>query len=141
MVKVKNKTCTQLAFPDINRDCIPIFATSFQVRISDMYITRRQVPVSPAFALTEYKALGSTYQNALLDLSWPSKYHSEEKASHKQYCSVYVQLFRLQSKNGLILLQPLTFSDLNVKMHPKLHEEDCRLEQLASETMHSWLSG
>ena len=124
-------------FPEIGRDCIPVFAQEFPVRINQMYITRRQVPMSPAFALTDYKVQGSTYQNAVLDLSWRSKAVGEN-ASHKRYCSVYVQLSRLRSLKGVRLLQPVTFNDVNNKMHPQLYKEDSRLEQLAAETIRSW---
>ena len=121
-------------FLGISRDCIPVFSGSFTVDVGNMRVTRHQVPIGPAFALTEYKVQGSTYDYAVLDLSRKSRAY-KENALHKRYCSVYVQLSRLRSLRGLHLLQPLTLNDLQNKMHRKLHEEDCRLEQLAVETM------
>ena len=88
-----------------------------------MWVKRHQVPMTPAFALTEYKALGSTYQNAVLDLARYSKAHGED-ASHKRYCSNYVQLTRLGLLEGVHLLQPITFSDLDNKPHHQLRDED-----------------
>jgi hypothetical protein len=90
--------------------------------------------MSPAFGLTEYKVLGSTYKNAVLDLRRHSKVLGED-ASHKRNCSVYCQLSRLQSKKGLQLLQRLSLSDLDNKMHPQLRDEDHRLQRLADMTM------
>ena len=98
------------------------------------------VPMSPAFALTEYKVLGSTYQNVVLDLYRSSKVRGQD-ASHKRYCSVYVQLTRLRSLEGLHLLQPLSLDDLNNQPHPKLRDESSQLQQLADMTMRLEIEG
>ena len=99
-----------------------------------MWVKRLQVPVSPAFALTEYKVQGSTYQNVVLDLHRPSKPHGQD-SSHKQYCSVYVQLTRPRSLKGLHLLQPLSLDNLGNQLHPKLQDEDHRLQRLVDMMM------
>jgi hypothetical protein len=123
-----------LPFSDINRDCIPVFAISSSIKMGDMWVTRHQVPMSPAFALTEYKVQSSTYRNAVLDLSQHSKPRTVD-ASHKRNCSFNVQLSRLQSFDGVHLLEPLTLDDLNHQPHPELRDEDHRLQQLAALTM------
>lgn len=105
---------------------------SFQAKVGDMWITREQVPISPAFALTEYKVQGGTYRIAVLDLSDQSK-SPRQKGSHK-YFSVNVQLSRLKSEDGIQLLQPVTFRDLNIRVPHLLEEEDRRLSRLAAET-------
>lgn len=106
----------------------------FPVRIGDTWIDRHQVPISPAFALTDYKVQGSTYDEAVLDLSWQSQARSHD-AMHKRYCSMNVQVSRLRSLDGVKLLQPLTSSDVANQMHPELAEEDIRLAELCRETM------
>jgi hypothetical protein len=103
-----------------------------------MKVNRHQVPVSPAFALTDYKVEGSTYRIAMLDLCQQSTACKNE-STHKKYCSVYVQLTRLQSREGVRLLQPITLRDLNNKMNPELHNEDNRLQQIAAATMRLWM--
>ena len=123
-----------LPFPDINRDCIPVFATSSSIKMGDMWVARHQVPMSPAFALTEYKVQGSQYRNAVLDLSRQSKARTVD-ASHKRNCSVNVQLSRLESFGGVHLLEPVTLDDLDNQPHPELRDEDHRLQQLAALTM------
>jgi len=60
-------------FPDIRRDCLPIFPKLFSVTIGGMSVRRHQVTISPAFAPTEYKVLGCTYRKAVLDLSRQSQ--------------------------------------------------------------------
>lgn len=101
-----------------------------------MVVSMHQVPMSPAFALTEYKVQGSTYTNAVLDLRRLSKGHGQT-TPHRQYYSVYVQLSRLRSLKGLWLLQPVSLRDINNKVDPMLCEEDRRLQELAAATMRS----
>jgi len=56
-------------------------------------------------------------------------------AFHKEYCSVNVQLSWLQSLKDIQLLQPVSFNDLNVRMHPQLLKKNCWLQHLAALTM------
>jgi hypothetical protein len=44
---------------------MPVFHLSSPVKIGDMSVTRHQVPVTPAWAITEYKVQGSTYGRTL----------------------------------------------------------------------------
>jgi hypothetical protein len=90
--------------------------------------------MAPAFALTEYKVLGSTYSNAVLDLHRQSRADGVD-ALHKRYCSVYVQLTRPQLLLGTWLLESVTLADLDNKPHPQLRDEDHRLQELAARTM------
>jgi hypothetical protein len=90
-----------------------------------MWIRRHQVPIAPAFALTEYKVQGSTYRSAA----------TGEDASHPRHCSTYVQLSRLKERRHLWLLEPVKLSDLRNKMHHELVAEDHRMQELAAATM------
>jgi hypothetical protein len=99
-----------------------------------MWVRRLQVPMSPAFALTEYKVQGSTYAHAVLDLSRPSMARGKD-AAHNRYCSVYVQMTRMGFMKKLRLLQPVKLSDFANRMHPELVEEDLRLQRLAAVTI------
>ena len=124
-------------FSDIDNDCIPVFATSFDVKLSDMWVICHQISVSLDFTLIKYKALGATYPKAVLDLSWSSKSHQDEPC-HKVYCSVNVQLSHLKSQKNVQLLESLTFNDLNITMHPELYEKNCWLQHLTAVTMWQW---
>ena len=44
-------------FEAIDNDCTPIFAFTFPAKVSDLWIRRHQVPMSPAFSMTEYKVI------------------------------------------------------------------------------------
>ena len=111
-------------FSDIGNDCISVFATSFDVKLGDMQVICHQIPVSLGFALIKYKALGTTYPKAVLDLSQSFK-PCQNEPHHKVYCSVNVQLSCLKSQKSVQLLESLTFNDLNITMHPELYEKNC----------------
>jgi hypothetical protein len=132
-ILLRRQTVSNHPFPGIDADCQPIFPITFPVKVNNMWITRTQLPVTPAFALTEYKAQSATYESAILDLSWNSQ-ASGEDASHKRFCSTNAQISRLKTMRGVQLAQPVTIHDFNNKMHPKLETEFSRLEVLATET-------
>src|SRR5947208_1828643 len=99
-----------------------------------MQVICHQISVSLDFALTEYKALSVTYLKAVLDLSQSSK-SCQDELHHKVYCSVNVQLSCLKSQKNVQLLEPLTFNDLNITMHPELYKKNCQLQHLTAVTI------
>lgn len=119
---------------------IPIFCSSTSIKIQNMSVIRHQVPVTPAWAITDYKVQGSTYDTIIVDLH---RHGSNSKGSvynnrHKQYCSTYVQLSRVKSFQGLYLLRPVTLSDLNAKPDALLVQEGERIAHLAEATDTAW---
>ncbi|KAN0074929.1 hypothetical protein V8E54_007540 [Elaphomyces granulatus] len=117
---------------------IPIFSSSTSVKIENMSVIRHQVPLTPAWAITDYKVQGSTYDAITVDLHRQDKTSKDSANKHKRYCSVYVQLSRVKSLQGLYLLQPVTLSDLNGKPDKLLVQEDERIAQLARSTEIAW---
>ena len=113
-------------FPEMGSTAIPTFSLSSQVR--NMSVTRHQVPVTPSWAITEYKAEGSTYDRMTVDLHWQN-ISSKDRSSHKGYCSSCVQLTRTRSLQGLSLLQPVTLKDLSGKPDKLLVVEDQRIAE------------
>jgi hypothetical protein len=126
-----------VVFPGMGSTATPIFCSSDSIRVDDMSVTRHQVPVTPAWAITEYKAQGSTYDRVTVDLHWQS-ITSKDGSSHKRYCSANVQLTRARSLQGLSLLQPVTLIDLNGKPDKLLAIEDQRIAELATLTEAAW---
>ena len=112
----------------------PIFCSPGRLRLENMSLVRHQVPLAPAWAVTEYKAQGSTYDIVVVDLHW----QKGSRPSHKKYCSAYVQLSRAKSFDGLFLLQPVTLEDFNGKPDKLLIEEDHRIAELAASTDAAW---
>jgi hypothetical protein len=93
--------------------------------------------VTPAWAITEYKAQGSTYDRVTLDLHWLS-ISRKDASSHRRYCSANVQLTRARSLQGLSLLQLVTLADLSGKPDKLLAIEDQRIAELATSTEAAW---
>jgi hypothetical protein len=62
------------------------------------------------------------------------------QTEHKKFCSMYVQLSRLQSLHGLYLLQRIEMKDLKFRPHEDLLAEMERLHKLEEETIHAWAS-
>lgn len=111
----------------------PIFLAKSTLTICGISITRLQIPMTPGFAVTEYKVQGATFQSAILDLHRNSK--SGDKGSHKRFCSTYVQLSRLQTLNGGQLLQLITLDDIVSKPYSRLQEESLNLDDRSDETL------
>ena len=94
-----------------------------------------QLPITLGFALTEYKVQGATFDSAVVDLKRQSRGGT---ATHRRFCSTYVQLSRLRSFAGLGLLQPIDITDINNQPHPRLHDEDLRLDNVSRTTSDTW---
>ena len=88
----------------------PVFPLERSITVKGHSVRRRQVPMCPAFSLTDYKVQGSTLTTAVLDLKHDPTARGQD--SHKKYCSTYVQLSRLRSLDGLHLLQRIDMEDL-----------------------------
>jgi hypothetical protein len=131
----EGSSTNHFTFPGIGSTASPIFCTSTSVQIQDMSVVRHQVPVTPAWAITDYKVQGSTYDTVTLDLHRRGNYNSE---SHRRYCSNYVQLSRVKTLAGLNLLQPVTLGDLSCNPDKLLVQEDQRIARLAMCTEISW---
>jgi PIF1 helicase. len=99
-------------------------------------VRRRQVPICPAFSLTDYKVQGATLESAILDLKDDRKGRRQDP--HRKFCSTYVQLSHLRSLTGLHLLQPIDMSDLQLRPDPQLLSEIQRLQALELETLVAW---
>lgn len=99
-------------------------------------VRRKQVPLCPAFSLTDYKVQGSSVISATLDLKDRARVRSQDH--HRKYCSLYVQLSRLHSLTGLHLLEKLEMRDLSYRPDPQLLNEMLRLENLQKETLNRW---
>lgn len=125
-------------FPQMGSTAMPIFCSSGPLKIGGLSVTRHQVPLTPAWAITDYKVQGSTYDYIIVDLHRQHNRSSKDGSSHRIYCSYYVQLSRTRSLQGLALVQAVTLEDLSAKPDKLLILEDQRIEQLAKSTDIAW---
>lgn len=115
---------------------MPVFPLERSISMKGFSVRRKQIPICPAFSLTDYKVQGSTLTEAVLDLkNDPSRRGWD---AHRKYCSIYVQLSRLRSFNGLHLLQRISREDIEFAPDARLLSEMKRLQMLQEETIANW---
>ena len=124
------------AFRDLDTNIFPIFPIDRSVRIKNFSVRRRQVPMCPAFCLTDYKVQGKTLPMAIVDLGTDGS--SRGQNAHRYFCSAYVQLGRPRSWEDLALLRKVTAKDLSFKPHHKLLSLNDELRRLENDTISSW---
>lgn len=112
---------------------MPIFPIERSITVKGLSVRRKQIPICPAFCLTDYKVQGSTLSAAILDLKNDTARRGQD--SHRKYCSFYVQLSRLRSFQDLHLLQKITLDDLRFSPDPDLIVEMERLRALEAKTL------
>lgn len=119
---------------DVPIECVVVEAKSGALHLKTVYmggkLTREQVPISVAWAITDFKSQGSTYEECEIDLlitSWHSL--------HQRWTSLNVQLGRIKSLAGVWLRAPITLADTHLHPSPLLEQEIQRLESLEKATL------
>ncbi|OKO94694.1 ATP-dependent DNA helicase pfh1 [Penicillium subrubescens] len=124
------------AFQDLEPSILPVFPLERSITLKGYSVRRKQVPMCPAYCLTDYKVQGSTLVAAILDLKDDPTIRGQDR--HRKYCSTYVQLSRLRSSKGLHLLQEVDMEDLRFGPDPRLLTEMQRLQALEKTTIAAW---
>jgi ATP-dependent exoDNAse (exonuclease V) alpha subunit len=73
-------------------------------------VTRTQLPIAPAFAITTYRAQGLTMNKIVVDLLVP--------LGTLQVASVYVPLGRVKRAEDIAILRPFDIKVLQVRPSP-----------------------
>ncbi|KAH7028450.1 hypothetical protein B0J12DRAFT_584062 [Macrophomina phaseolina] len=123
-------------FEDLEPSVMPVFPSERSITVKGFSVRRQQVPMCPAFCLTDYKVQSSTLSAAILDLKDDPARRGQD--GHRKYCSTYVQLSRLRSSKGLHILQKIDMTDLRFGPDPRLLTEMQRLQELEKETIAAW---
>ncbi len=123
-------------FLNIPRNIYPIFPVKSTVTAKGRKLNRKQIGISPGLAYTEYKVQGAMFKSATLDLR--RKTIKKTAESHKRFCSIYVQLSRVQSLEGVSLLELISLEDINNHPHHELQTEDEQLQKLGDITLSSF---
>ncbi len=82
-------------------------------------ITRHQVPIMPAFAMTAHKAQGQTLERAIVDL---------ENCRGTE--PPYIMISRVKSLNGLLILRDYNYGRISSRQSEDYRKEDKRLSVL-----------
>ncbi|KAF8425817.1 hypothetical protein L210DRAFT_871327, partial [Boletus edulis BED1] len=94
-------------------------------------VTRRQLPLTPAYAFTDYRSQGQTLSCAIVGIGTPP-------SGTLAPFNIYVALSRCRGPEFIRLLRD--FDEKLLMSHPSeyLRVEDERLHQLAKDTQKWW---
>ncbi|KAF8424767.1 hypothetical protein L210DRAFT_3325444, partial [Boletus edulis BED1] len=119
----------------LNPNVIPLIPKESKFQITDgqetKSVLRRQLPLMPAYAFTDYRTQGQTIANAIVDIASPP-------IGHITPFNIYVTLSRMRGREGIRLLRD--FDERYLTSHPSefLRNEDGRLAKLNQETLTEW---
>ncbi|EGO21693.1 hypothetical protein SERLADRAFT_350999 [Serpula lacrymans var. lacrymans S7.9] len=112
-----------LTLPGLEEGTVPVFPapTTFKYKINEMLhsISRKQLPMLPAFVFTDYKVQGHSLLNIIVDL-----------ASATCLQNVYVMLSRATSLESIGILHWFSSHDVYKQLSGELREEFAHLEDL-----------
>ena len=91
-----------------------------------IHVTRTQLPIVPAFAITTYKAQGLTMGKIVVDVQLPP--------TASQVASIYVPLGRVKRAKDLAILRPFDMKVLQIRPSPAQNAELTRLDELDRKT-------
>ena len=94
-------------------------------------VSHQQLPITPAYAFTNYHSQAQTINHCIIDLATPP-------LGQLTPFNAYVALSRSRSRHGIQLL--CDFDERLFTQHPSEHlrQEDARLEDLDCKTRKQW---
>lgn len=118
-------------------DVLLVFSENVgRVSVGSVRVPRTQVPMSPAFAITDYKCQGRTFDRVAIDFEGTIHGNGKIGDSQGQYADVYVPLSRVRKLSGISLLRPVRRELFLTKPDARLNAEMVRLRSLEVETLH-----
>ncbi|OBZ68217.1 ATP-dependent DNA helicase PIF6 [Grifola frondosa] len=137
-VIVKLEYCRQAALTNLQQGEIPIEPTlkTFQIAIDanepKLTIKRRQMPMTAAYAFTDYRAQGQTIPYVIVDIASPPS------GGELTIFNVYVALSRSSGRDTIRLLREFNKEILYKHVDDALLQEDARLVMLNEATRLWW---
>lgn len=132
MIMFKPSKTSDIEIPGVPKGCVPLFPKEVKFSIKDINgittkITRRQYPITPAFAFTDFKSQGQTIERVIIDLAKPPN-------GALSPFNAYVALSRSRGRENIRLLRD--FDNALFTNHPSedLRLEDVRLSALNAKT-------
>ena len=140
-----------MQYPGLPPNVFPIFPARLTLTFNgNVKISRLQIPIAPAFALTEYKVQRATFKFAIFDLRRKKKVNeagttiqsknakNDDEWTQKRFCSMYVQLSRLETLVGVKLLEKIDFEYIDYKPDTALLQATTIFDQLSQRTLSAW---
>ncbi|KAI5892662.1 uncharacterized protein SCHCODRAFT_02579232 [Schizophyllum commune H4-8] len=95
-------------------------------------VNRRQLPITPAYAFTDYRAQGQTLPAVIVDIA------KVPSGTPLNLFNVYVALSRSAGRHSIRLLREYDRSVFRQTHEPELLAEDDRLERLDVASKERW---
>ena len=135
LVKIRNGPASELRLPGLPQGVVPMAPVEFTYREGGHKTNRQgrwvkllQFAATLAYAITDYKAQGSTYTEPILvDLKRPDKGGSS-------CASAYVQLSRATTLDHIFIMRPFNGEDLRAPLKLELQLELAWQEDMAAFT-------
>ena len=99
-----------------------VFLVKLIVTTKGTKLNKKQIGITPKFIYTKYKVQKAMLKSAVLDLQCKTSNRSTKY--YKRFCLTYVQLSRLQSLGGVLLLALISLENINNQLHHEFLEED-----------------
>ena len=119
-------------FPNLLLNVYPVFPIKSAIIAKKTRFNRKQIRITSGFAYNKYKVQGATFKSLTFDL-W-HKLIKKSTKSHRRFCFIYVQLFRLQSLEKVLLLKPLFLNNIINQPYHEIQAEDDLLPKLGNIT-------
>ena len=134
LIKLLHEPGVQISIPPLQPSVIPIKMARFKHnRGHGRSVTLEQFPVTLAYAMTDYKCQGKTFEYVVIDLKTPSGRGSSSPTS------AYVQLSRATALNRVSIIRPFDANDLCQPLPQELLDELRWQEEMAERTAHMYM--
>ena len=128
LVKLLHEVDVNVSIPGLPPSVVAIEPAEFRYNGRDSkYVKFIQFPFTLAYAMTDYKCQGQTFDWLIVDLKKPP-------IGFSTVCSPYVQLSRVKALNQLSIIRPFNADELRTPLSIPLQEELQWEEELASIT-------
>lgn len=117
--------------PGLEESVIPIVPATCTFTVDKMSVARSQLPMTEAYAFTDYRAQGQTIANVIVDIAKPTGFELT-------LANVYVALSRSSGRSTIRILRPFDARVLLQPLDEHLQLEDMRLEHLHRRTKEWW---
>jgi hypothetical protein len=130
LVKLLHDREGQIRIPTLPTSVVPIKPKKFtHNKGHGKSASLEQFPVTLAFAITDYKCQGKTFDHIVVDLKKPSG------GGPSAPTSAYVQLSRARALDRVSIMRPFSVSELNAPLPPELEQELAWQEEMEAKTL------
>jgi hypothetical protein len=130
LVKLLHDSDGQIRIPTLPTSVVPIKPVKFKHNYPGGRNAKlEQFPVTPAYAITDYKCQGKTFKYVIVDLKKPSGRGPSAPTS------AYVQLSRATALNRVSIMRPFDIAELTAPLPQQLVNELSWQEEVAEKTL------